>query len=154
METLNDAHDLLAAYSRTSGPDGLRFNSDGCARLIFGGGIAVNLEIDRSAGCIQLYGVLGPVPAAGREDLYRKLLEGNLFGSQTRGAWLAIDDRREEVLLCRRVDVGATGATHFSEILESFAGTLGQWLDRWHTEDLTRTCAPNPAQPQDHYVRG
>jgi hypothetical protein len=130
------AQDLLAAYGQLTGLPHLRFNSDGCARLLFDGSVSVDLEVDDAAACIQAYGVLGPVPAGNREALYRRLLEGNLFGTQTGGAALSIDPVQEEVLLCRRLELAATDAAAMAESLQSFAGVVAQWRDRLGSGEL------------------
>jgi hypothetical protein len=141
MDTRDLAQELLAAYGQISGLPGLKFEAHGCARLLFENSIAVDLEIDRRSGCIQIYGVLGPVPAGDRESLYRRLLEANLFGTQTHGATLAIDAVQEEVLISRRVDVAATGATSFAEQLQAFAGVVREWRAKMDSGELANTPA-------------
>src|SRR3982751_2821962 len=100
-----DAPQLLRAYAQIIGVANLRFDAGGCARLEFGDSAAVNFEIDPSRESIHLYAVLGPLPAADPAGLCRRLLEGNLFCAQTRGATLAIDAVRQEALICRRVEL-------------------------------------------------
>ena len=43
------AHELLAAYSRHTGIADLKFSPDGCARLLFEGAVAIDIEIDPSS---------------------------------------------------------------------------------------------------------
>lgn len=133
------AHDLLAEYGQIAGLASLRFDDHGCARLLFEDSVAVDLEIDESAGCIQVYSVLGPVPPGDREPLYRRLLEGNLFGQQTGGALLAVDPVREEVLLCSRVDPATASASALVTRMDSFAGAAADWQRRFASGDLTAT---------------
>lgn len=138
MNTASLAQDLLSAYGRIAGLPDLKFEPHGCARLLFDGTIAVDLEIDEDAGCVQVYGVLGPVPDLGREGVYRALLEANMFGTQTRGATLSIDPVQHEVLLSRRVDVAVmTSGQAFGDLLNEFAGTLDQWRTRLQAGELT-----------------
>lgn len=146
MDTQQLAQDLLAAYGQIAGLPGLRFESHGCARLLFEKSIAVDLEIDRGAGCLQIYGVLGPVPAGDRESLYRRLLEANLFGTETHGATLSIDGVQDEMLLSRRVDVANTNAATFAELLESFAGVVQQWQQKVGSGELVAASAAMPDQ--------
>lgn len=126
------AQDLLTAYGRIAGQPHLRFEPHGCARLVFDGRVTVDLEVDDNAGCLQVYGALGPVPAAGREALYRALLEANHFGTATRGATLAIDAAHDEVLLTRQVNLQqVTTGIAFGDLLNAFADTLEHWQQRY-----------------------
>ena len=136
MDTQDRAQELLAAYGQIAGLPGLKFEPHGCARLMFEGSVAVDLEIDRGADCIQMYGVLGPVPAGDREALYRRLLEGNLFCTQTRGATLAVDGVQEEVILCRRVQLADATPTGMAQLLEEFAGNVQQWRQKFGSGEL------------------
>jgi hypothetical protein len=137
MDTPTLAQDLLAAYGQLVGLANLRFDAHGCARLMFQESLAVDLEVDAGAGCLHAYSVLGPVPAGDREALYRKLLEANLFGTQTGGATLAVDAVQEEVLLCRRVDLNTATATSFAEFLAEFARGARQWRQQFGSGELT-----------------
>lgn len=159
MTIADSAHDLLAAYSRHAGVAGLQFNQHGCARLLFEDSVAIDLEIDDAQDCIQLYSVLGPVPAGGREALYRALLEGNLFGTQTAGATLAIDGVLEEVVLCHRVASEAADVTELVRLLEALAGTTQLWRQKLGSGDFTAgsTHSADSAGPQSWqgaYLRG
>lgn len=153
------AQDLLLAYGRLAGLPTLGFDEHGCARLVFEGEVAIDLEADEPAHCIQVYAVLGPVPAGDREPLYRRLLEGNLFGQQTGGAMLAVDPVREEVLLCAQVDPAVVGAEALDGWMDRFAGTAAHWLRRYAAGELT--AAPGigheplpPSQWPGHFVPG
>jgi|APEBP8051073302_1049394.scaffolds.fasta_scaffold01154_9 hypothetical protein len=153
------AQDLLLAYGRLAGLPTLGFDEHGCARLVFEGDVAVDLEADEPAHCIQVYAVLGPVPPGNREPLYRRLLEGNLFGQQTGGAMLAVDPVREEVLLCGRVDPAVVSAEALSGWMDGFAGTAAHWLRRYAAGELT--AVPGLGQEptlsshwQGHFVPG
>ena len=126
---------------------------------MFEGDVAVDLEADEPAHCIQVYAVLGPVPPGNREPLYRRLLEGNLFGQQTGGAMLAVDPVREEVLLCGRVDPAVVSAEALSGWMDGFAGTAAHWLRRYAAGELT--AVPGLGQEptlsshwQGHFVPG
>lgn len=136
MNTSSHAHELLRSYGEMAGLPALQFDLNGCARLLFEDETAIDLEVDEPAGCIQLYAVLGAVPAGGRETLYRSLLEGNLFGSHTSGASLAIDPVQEEVLLCRRAQLGITTPELLSDLLQAFAAAAAQWKQKFASGEL------------------
>jgi hypothetical protein len=157
MNAEHPAQDLLTAFGQLTGLPNLRFDSQGCARLVFGSSVPIDLEVDSNTNNIWLYGVLGPVPPGGRERLYRALLEGNLFGTQTLGSTLAVDPVQEEVLLCRAVDLATASATGFAELLGSFAGMVQQWQHKLGSGELVaggciHDCAA-PALQQHMYMR-
>jgi hypothetical protein len=143
MDTDELARELLAAYGTIAGLPGLKFDKNGCARLLFDHGSIVNLEIDRGAACLHMYGVLGPVPAGNQEILYRKLLEANFFGTRVGGAALAVDAVQEEILIGRRVDVGKTTPADFAQAIEAFAGVVRDWKQKVGSGELV------PAQPDN-----
>ena len=86
-----NARQHLQDIALTLGLPALDFDSNGCARMLFDGKVAVNFESDELSGQLHLYCDLGELPLRGREALYRALLEANLFGVQTQGATLAVD---------------------------------------------------------------
>lgn len=156
MVTQDSARNLLAAYSQHAGVPGLKFSPDGCARLLFEDSVAVDLEVDPSGDRIQIYSVLGPVPAGSREQLYRRLLEGNLFGSQTAGAALSIDPVQDEVLLCKPYGLDADDAADLARVLEEFAGAASHWRKLLGGGDLTAGTGDTAAAGswQDSFLRG
>lgn len=156
MQTQDSAKALLAAYAQQANVPGLHFSPDGCARLLFEDSVAIDLEIDDAHDCIQMYCALGPVPAGGREALYRSLLEGNLFGAQTGGATLCVDPVQEEVLMCSRVGLATTGDAELAKLLEEFAGAASQWQQKLGSGELVATVGDTAATQswQGAYLRG
>ena len=125
---MSTADQLLLDLGQTAGlPQPLRFDAQGCARLVFDTRLAIDFERDDDAGVLQVYSVLGPLPAEGREALYQRLLEANLFGSATAGATLAVDGQTREVVLCRTVDVQETGGPAFVRLVERFVAAAEDW---------------------------
>lgn len=129
-----DAHQLLSALGLAMGLTDLAFDDNGCARLVFDQKIAVDLEHDDDVGHIHIYNVLAPAPAPGDgETVYRKLLEGNLFGAQTQGAALAVDAAAHEIVLCRSVNVAGASTTSFAEDIEKFLAAVEHWQGELRT---------------------
>lgn len=155
MDTQDLAQALLAACGPLVGLPRLQFESHGCARLLFEDSVAIDLEIDHEARCIQLYSVLGAVPAGNRETLYRRLLESHLFGTHTDGATLALDTTQDEVLLGRRVDLDSATAPELAELLKRFAGVAQQWRDKYRSDELLTGTEHAETRPQlDMYLLG
>lgn len=148
MNTDAIARELLRALGRELNLPELCFDPNGCANLVFTGKSAIDLEIDVECDCIQAYGVIGPFPPSGSEDLCRRLLEANLFGRQTGGATLAIDASQEELLLCRRIDLATATEASFKGILEDFAGMIQHWQGQLNDGD---PAGDHAAQPGQHW---
>lgn len=124
---------LLTALGRHVGmAEPLAFDEQGCARLLFDGSVAVALEVPQGPGPLHMYSVLGALPDGNREALLMQLLNANLFGAETGGATLAVDDHSGEIILCRQVDTTQTSDGAFVSMLEQFVAAA---------EGLTATLA-------------
>lgn len=122
-----DARQHLNELLSTLGLPALDFDPHGCARVLFGGEVVVNFECESITGQLHLYSDLGPLPAVGREVLYRSLLEANLFGVQTRGATLSVDSHQGQVVLSRTVSVPSLRVSLMSQVLEDFVDCATYW---------------------------
>ena len=144
------AAQLLEHLANTIGVDGLAFNADGCARLTCDGRITLNLENDPVAGRLHLYVELGALPSRGREAVYRALLEGNLFGTQTAEATLAVDAAADSVVLCRTLWTEEVSAAAFNEIIKGMVGCAHVWQKTLADGTLGGGAQPSlPAPPAD-----
>lgn len=151
------AEQLLNDLGLTMGLANLKFNEEGCARLVFDGKTSVNLESDAETGLLQIYTDLGPLPAEGREALYLSLLEGNLFGLGTQGATLAVDSANREVVLCRTLTANEQSASTFVAIIESFVNSAEQWraqLDGSPTTPEEVRISTMELQTMHSFIRG
>ena len=149
---MHSCDQLLLDLGQTAGlSQPLRFDDHGCARLTVGAHLAIGFERDAEAGVIQLYSVLGPLPAQGDAALYQQLLEANLFGADTAGAALAIDGPMREIVLCRSVGAEGMAAAAFVQIVEQFITAAEAWKEHLAAHqpaaDDSRTSSPAPAQP-------
>jgi hypothetical protein len=138
-----DPDQLLQSLGLSLDLPNLRFDGNGCARLLIDDAPALNFERDAN-GAIHLYSVLAPLPPDGREALFANLLRGNLFGESTAGASLAIDEPRGEILICRTV-------------VEVFVDAAQNWAGRiTHAPSSSAsTAASFGAMPMlDHFMRG
>lgn len=151
-----DTDQLLASLGLTLGLPNLRFDDNGCARLAIDGAPALNFERDASGG-LHLYSVLAPVPPEGREALYAQLLQGNLFGTSTAGASLAIDDIHGEVVLCSNVNAAQASASGFSAQVEAFVAAAEDWqgrISRAPAADAPHSGQLVEPRLMSHFLRG
>lgn len=146
------ADKLLPALGQQLGVPDLSFNAEGCARLVIEGAPALDFERDE-AGAILMYSVLGPLPPAGRASFYGQMLQGNLFGSSTAGAALAIDDLHAQVLLCRTVTTRYLGLNEFAATVESFVAAAEAWQGRLRDASWQEPGATHPTPMAPHLVR-
>ena len=106
----------------------LPLNEDYCARLVFDTKITVDFESDPLSGELFLKCELGALPHSGRETLYRRLLEANLYGQQTLRATLALDPTQQAVVLWRAVFAEELSLTAFQKVVEDFVNCAEGWM--------------------------
>ncbi|WP_048439631.1 type III secretion system chaperone [Caenimonas sp. SL110] len=150
-----DADQLIQSLGLTLGLPNLRFDAHGCARLAIEGAPALNLERDASGG-LHLYSVLCPIPPDGREAVYSQLLQGNLFGTATAGASLAVDELHGEIVLCDNVKAEQASAQTFATQVEAFVAAAEDWQGRLSTAPSQARSPASQAAPRmmDHFIRG
>lgn len=151
-----DTDQLLASLGLTLGLPNLRFDANGCARLAIDGAPALNFERDAHGG-LHLYSVLGPIPPEGREALYAQLLQGNLFGTSTAGASLAIDNQHGEVVLCCNVHAAQASAPDFSAHVEAFVAAAEEWqgrISRAPADEAPTSGQLMTPRMMEHFLRG
>lgn len=156
-----DADQLLQNLAVALELPELRFDANGCARIAVDGAPALNFE--RAAnGSIHLYSVLGSLPLERQEAYYRQMLEGNLFGTATGGAALAVDGTQGEVVLCRTVHVDHVAAADFSTMVEEFVTAAEDWLSKLSQAPIVSGASLMPdaaaalasAEMAAHFLRG
>lgn len=134
--------ELLKHFAINLGLPNLHFDSNGCASLSVDGHIAIHFERDAATDTIHLYSCLAKLPAAGRENLYLRLLEANLLGTQTAGATLAVNSATQEVVLCRQIAPHGLEVQDFLALVQAFVDATEHW-----TQLLGSAHAPQPNLP-------
>ncbi|MEC4720747.1 type III secretion system chaperone [Noviherbaspirillum sp. CPCC 100848] len=137
-----NASDLVAELAKASGLSNLKLNEHGVARLAFDKGTEVDLEEDSAEGVLHLYTRVMTVPAEGKEALYSRLLEANLYCAETAGATLAVDGARNEVVLCRRLELASTDFTGFSQSLEKLVSACEALREELGAGAVTANATP------------
>ncbi|MCU0664395.1 MAG: YbjN domain-containing protein [Myxococcota bacterium] len=129
---------FLERFSRTVskavGQD-LRFgplDEQGSA-VVSRGSVQVTMSIfeDEPAALVFVCPVM-PVPASGRESLYRRLLELNFVS--TADAAFAVDARSEKVCLRAMRPIAHLQYEEFEELLDTVATVADEWDDRLRGE--------------------
>ena len=115
---------LVQAFGGAVGLDDLKPDENGYVCLTFDDR-AVNLE--ERDGVVYFYTRVEDLPAEGRADLYRRLLEANCFYRGTRGAVLGVDEALGAVLLFYQTPLSALDGVRLETILENFVNTAEAW---------------------------
>jgi hypothetical protein len=139
------ANELLASLSEGLGLGALRFDSKRVCRLVFDDVHEVDLEQPEGLPMLFVHAVIARLPAGAREEIFRRCLIGNFFGSGTGDAMLCLDANRDEILLFRRLPLPETGLAELEAALLDFVGRM---------QPLKDVLAAAPASPVDAPMRG
>ncbi len=136
-ETFPDATRMINAYlQRFSQRTGLAAQPDAEVPALDEGGYAqvqrgsaiIGINVLEEQGVLMVFSPVMPVPLAGREAFYRKLLE--LSFVTTSDASFAINTHRDEVVVRCLRRLSALDYEEFEDIL----ATVGEVADRWDDE--------------------
>lgn len=105
----------------------LKPDSDGVYHFSAGDRHHLSLGEGATKEQLFLYAHLSEIPKEGHTNLLRKLLEANLFGTETNGATLSLDKSNNRVVLFQPFDCGTATFDQFHASLETFLGTLHRW---------------------------
>lgn len=109
----------------------LSLNANGTCQLVMDDNLAITIEdapLERSA---HLYAKVASTPDTGREDFFAALLEAQLFGREVgEGCAFGYERATGEILLCRKISLGAVDESTFSQILTEFVN----WAEHWSTK--------------------
>jgi hypothetical protein len=130
--------DVLAELGHQMGLN-VTLNDEGVCRLVFDDRFSVDVEASPDNDAVHLYSVLCPVPPENKEPFYERLLEANLFGGDTGGAWFALDGAHGEVVLNRTLKMTDTDYRDFADLLEAFVNHLEAWTDKLAGGDLNES---------------
>jgi hypothetical protein len=111
--------DLLREFGARSGLGPLARNNDGICRLIFDGGLVVDIEAADGDPDLHLTAVVSPLRPDAGGALLRDLLAANL-AKESCGAALALDVTRDELVLCRQLPVETLSYPVFERTLDAF----------------------------------
>jgi Tir chaperone protein (CesT) family len=124
----------------------LALDGNGMCRLVFNGGMNVDVEALRDDGeKFIIYSVLSKLRPGPRGALYQALLEANQPTEDGAVGVLALDVERDEVLLQRVLDASSLNAVYLSEIVDKFVEMAVSWTERIERFDQ-RTLAKAPLE--------
>jgi len=126
-----DISSLIALFGEQAGTP-LALNQGGTLALAFDHDLTINLEHDASQDLLHLYVIVGQEPAdhTARPAFYRQLLVANVFGHDTGGASLGVDDISGEVLLTWRLPLLGAEVSVLRDAVQSLVDTANIWRER------------------------
>ena len=116
--------ELLREFGSRSGLGSLARNREGVCRLVFNGGLIVDIEAQDRAPDLHITATVGPLSLDASTGLLRSLLAANLMIRENGGAALALDLNRDEIVLHRQLPLEGLGYAVFERNLEAFLNHL------------------------------
>jgi Tir chaperone protein (CesT) family len=134
----------------------LALDGNGMCRLVFNGGMNVDVEALRDDGeKFIIYSILSKLRPGPRGALYQALLEANLPTKDGAAGVLALDVERDEILLQRILDATSLTAVYLSEIVEKFVDMAVSWTERIeHFDQRALTSGPAERGDNDELSQG
>lgn len=128
---MSHANQLITALGQSAGLGAaLQLNPQGCACLTVDNHLSLHFEEVAATGTLQIYCIVGTVPATGRELFYQQLLVANLFGAETAGATLGLDLYQQKVVLSLGLEIETTTTDKLQQVVEQFITTAAHWKER------------------------
>lgn len=120
--------ELMEGFAAATGLEGLEPDDGGAYGLqIDGMSVTVCEADDAHVALLAAVGEPPPDAVAGRERLYRTLLESAHLGRGTAGASFSIDEATGEIFLTRLESAAALDPEGFRRLLGDFANALAEW---------------------------
>jgi Tir chaperone protein (CesT) family len=131
MEQHPAVDSLLQAIGRLLGLPDLAWDEQLSCTLSFGDDVHLTLYADDERPDMTIYTLVGELPAQAPSDVWRDLMEANLFGKGTGGAALGYEPDSQWVYLARRLPVEGMTAQQWLEEIQVFVGACRHWQNRW-----------------------
>ncbi|MBC05405.1 type III secretion system chaperone [Thalassospira sp.] len=133
-----DFKNLITEFGKSAGLDQLTVTEDGTCAIRFDDRITLNIERDAVKDVTHLYVVLANAEQSLSAEKMRMMLCGNLFGHDTGGATLALDDNQREIVLCRYLDFDIPDVATLTKIIEKLAQSADQWIEKLDKATATK----------------
>jgi hypothetical protein len=126
-----DVRSLISLFGQEAGVP-LALGESGTVALAFEDGPTVQLEHDPGIDALHCYVVIGHAPSdiARSERFLRQLLQANVFGRETDGATLGLDEATGDIVLSRRLELAHADTAWLRITLESIVAVARLWQIR------------------------
>src|SRR3712207_4379413 len=118
---------LLSTYGRSIGLPDLALDGQGVCRLVFDGGLAVDLEPVAGSDRFPVYSELAGLPSPDPLLVYRELMEAHLFGRAPGPAYFGCDSGLGRLFLVMTLDMAGLDLARFSDLMARFVEQARFW---------------------------
>ena len=112
--------DILMEFGTRTGLGALNRNRDGICRLVFDGGLVVDLEAKDGDADVSITAAVGPLGDDVGAAVLRDFLAANMMITENGGAALGLDLARDELVLCRQLPAADLNYATFERTLDAF----------------------------------
>lgn len=141
---------LLQALGHLLGLPDLAWDEQLSCTLSFGDDVHLTLYADDERPDLTIYTLIGELHAESPADVWRELMEANLFGKGTGGATLGYEPDSQWVYLTRRLPAEGLTAQQGLNEMQEFVAACRQWQAKW---PQLQSRALASAQPGDAPAR-
>ncbi len=139
--------ELLSSLAATMGLSGARFDDNRACRLKFDGRLEIDLEAPEESAVLNLFGLIGTLPAQTPAGFCELLLEANLPSNSGAGPVIALDGATRELLLTQTLSVERLTVDALAQTLERLLAELEDWQDRLAASSHSQeTFSEDPAE--------
>ena len=132
MRTMDEYKAFLAAVRKNTGLDMLTPDDGGLVSVRVDGTYTLNLQFVEATGKVLCFVEITELPKDAPKAVYRDLLVGGLFGSETAGGYFTIEDASESVIYNYFFDgdVVANDPEEFVSTLGKILQLCDTWVER------------------------
>lgn len=127
-----DVASLISFFGQESGIDRLALSEDGTLSLVFEAGPTLHLEHDPQEDVLHCYVVIGQAPTdpERRHEIFQRMLAANVFGCDTEGATLGLDEVTGDLVLSRRLELSRADTAWLRSTAEAMVAVSVDWQRR------------------------
>ncbi len=140
---------ILQKLGSETGLGNLKLDAIGTCTLRFEGKHVIVIELPVESKYLYIYTMLFKLPDAGREPIYARLLEANLFGKDTGQAFFSCNPKTQEVFLTRTLEAEGTEYSCFKVALEELLNCIDFWREKYENGYLLNSTDSTPTTDED-----
>lgn len=138
MDYHADLNRCLRHFSNFIGAPSLVLNENNMCAFVYQDKWQVYLELPDKSPSVYLHAPIIEVPVESRLEFYEHALKLNAYGLLTRGAILAIDPKKPQILLCYLIPAQNLEETLFTNTMHNFIEILQKTHEQFQSVFLTK----------------
>lgn len=121
---------LMKDLGEKLGVPDLSINDEGYGCLSVDEKMIVHIQLEADRHQVLFFADVGKIPEGKEDEVYKDLLEANLFWCGTSGCTFGVDPTSKVVILAYREPIGGIDLERFQKILESVINSTEYWMER------------------------